>query len=236
MHIAVVEDRKEDRDLLLELLKKYELENDCRFQVTCYGDGMSLLDEYQAIFDIVMMDIEMPGMDGMEAAKKLRELDSSTCLIFITNLAQYAIRGYEVDAMDFLVKPLQYFPFSLHLKKAIHACGLWKQRYIGVDTPKGIVKVPLEHLYYVESEKHYLVSHTQSGDLRSRGTIKDMLEELPKESFARCHASFIVNLNYVERVGRSGVLIHGATLPVSRSCYKDLMDAFARYLGGRRGW
>ena len=230
LHIAIVEDNEVDTRIVLENLHQYELDNGCSFQTTCFPDGTSFLEKYEPVFDIVMMDIEMPGMDGMDTARKLRELDPSVCLIFITNLAQYAISGYEVDAIDFILKPLQYFQFSTRLDKAIRTCGLWKERSVVVETQSSLVRLPLDEIYYVESEKHYLTFH------RSRGTIKSVMADLPQETFTRCHASYLVNLEYVERIDRKQVLVHGKTLPVSRACQKSLMDTFTRYLGGKRGW
>lgn len=236
LHIAIVEDNKADSDLLQELLHQYEQDNSCRFQITCFSNGMSFLDEYEAKYDIILMDIEMPQLDGMSTAKRLREIDSTVCLIFITNLAQYAINGYEVDAIDFLLKPLEYFQFSLRLHKAIHICGLWKERSIAVDTQDALIRLPLNEIYYVESEKHYLTFRTKRGEYRSRGTIKTVMGELPRETFARSHSSYLVNLGYVERIERKQVIVHGMALPVSRACRQELIDAFTRYLGGEHGW
>ena len=236
LHIAIVEDNEMDTGILLENLHQYELDNGCSFQTTCFPNGTGFLEKYKPVYDIVMMDIEMPGMNGMDTARRLRELDPSVCLIFITNLAQYAISGYEVDAIDFILKPLQYFQFSTRLDKAIRTCGLWKERSVVVETQSSLVRLPLDEIYYVESEKHYLTFHAKRGDYRSRGTIKSIEADLPQEAFARCHASYLVNLEYVEQIDRKQVLVHGKTLPVSRACQKSLMDAFTRFLGGKRGW
>ena len=235
LQIAIVEDNPEDARQLISLLQQYGQERHCAFRITRFSDGMSFLDEYQGKWDIVMMDVEMPHMDGMSAAKRLRQVDERVCLIFITNLAQYAITGYEVNAMDYLLKPLAYFPFSRRLDRAIHNCRLWKERSIGVETQSGLVRLPLGEIWYVESEKHYLIFHTQSGDVRSRNTLRMLQKELPEESFQRAHASYLVNLAHVERIERQQVLVHGTWLPVSRSCAKSLMDAFTRYLGREQG-
>ena len=200
LNIAIVEDNAEDSRILRELLSRYEQENGCNFQISCFSDGMSFLDDYEPKYDIVMMDIEMPRMDGMVTARALRAQDPAVCLIFITNLAQYAISGYEVDAIDFLLKPLQYFPFSTRLEKAIRTCGLWKERSVAVETQNSLVRLPLDEIYYVESEKHYLTFHTKQGDYRSRGTIKSLIPELPQETFSCCHASYLVNLLHVEQI------------------------------------
>lgn len=236
LRIAIVEDCDADAERLREYLNRYAREHASEFSVARFADGMRFLDGYEPVYDIVMMDIEMPRMDGMATARRLRELDGSVCLIFVTNLSQYAIDGYEVDAIDFLLKPLQYFQFSQRLDKAVRVCELRRGRSIAVDTQEGKLRLRLNEIYYVESQKHYLIFHARGENFRSRGTIKELMKELPGEAFALCHASFLVNLEYVERIETQQVTVHGETLPVSRSCRQGLLDAFARYLGGRRGW
>ncbi|MBR1813100.1 MAG: response regulator transcription factor [Lachnospiraceae bacterium] len=119
IRIAVVEDEKEYSDQLFSYLERFRKETHQAVSAELFCDGMSFLDEYKGDFDIVFMDIAMPHMNGLEAAKKLRQVDGIVCLIFITTLAQYAIRGYEVDALDFLVKPVTYELFRLKLEKAL---------------------------------------------------------------------------------------------------------------------
>ncbi len=236
LYIAIVEDNEADRSVLLEFLRQYEEDNGCSFQITWFPDGVSFLEEFKPVYDIVMMDIEMPGLGGMDTARRLREVDPTVCLIFVTNLAQYAINGYEVDAIDFMLKPLQYYQFSVRLSKAIRTCDLRKERSVSIETPSSLVRLPLDEIYYVESDKHYLTYHAVRGDFRCRGQLKSLMAELPGEMFARCHASYLVNLEHVERIDRNQVFVHGKALPVSRACQKSLMDAFTRFLGGRRGW
>ena len=123
MKIAIVEDNSASAEKLRGYLRQYGEENQKEFDITLFGDAVSFLDRYSP-FDMVFMDIELPGMDGMEAARRLREVDLQAILLFVTNMARFAVKCYEVDAMDYLVKPVQYGSFSLKLRRAL---ARWEQ-------------------------------------------------------------------------------------------------------------
>lgn len=230
--IAIVEDCPEDSDLLVEYLTRYEQEQGEGFRIEQFSNGLNFVEDYRPDYDIVLMDIEMPYLDGMATARKLREMDSAVCLIFVTNMAQYAIEGYEVGALDYLLKPIPYQHFALKLERAIRNREARRERYFGIQSPEGFIRLPVSHIYYVVSEKHYLCFTTQEGIYRQRGSLKELSTQLPGQTFARCHTSYLVNMDYVERVGQSTVTVKGQELPISRTCKKEFMDSFARYLGG----
>lgn len=121
VNVAIVEDEDAAAAILSNCLDKYASakREGVEFSVCRYHDAVSFLENYRSRFDIVFMDIQLPDLDGMEAAKKLRRLDSSVTLIFVTNMANFAVRGYEVDALDFIVKPVEYFSFALKLDRAL---------------------------------------------------------------------------------------------------------------------
>lgn len=118
LRVAVVEDETEYRGLIQEMVGRYAKEYDLQIQTTAFPDGRELVQNYHK-FDILLMDIEMPHLNGMEAAQKIRELDKEVVIVFITNMAQYAIKGYEVDALDFILKPLNYYTFSMRFTRAV---------------------------------------------------------------------------------------------------------------------
>ena len=109
VRIAIVEDKEVDAQQLKGYIMQFQNESCIPMYVTHFSNGMNFLDEYTNDFDVVFMDIEMPHLNGMETAKKLRKVDASVALVFITNMAQYAIAGYEVSAVDFMVKPVGYY-------------------------------------------------------------------------------------------------------------------------------
>ena len=120
--VAIVEDEKQAADLLASYLERYGSENEISFNVVHYSDAEAFLTDFRCQFDMVFMDIEMPCIDGMNAAHRLRKIDDMVALVFVTNLARYAINGYEVEALDYVLKPLSYEAFSLKIRKIISYC------------------------------------------------------------------------------------------------------------------
>ena len=119
MRIAIVEDEQACADTLQKYLQQYGQEFSQELDVTQYENGAVFLREFRSQFDIILLDISMPVMDGMETARQIRKIDSDVVLLFVTSLSQYAIRGYEVNAMDYILKPVSYFAFSQRLNRAM---------------------------------------------------------------------------------------------------------------------
>lgn len=116
---AIVDDEQAARDLLQGYIKRYAAEHGIGFDVSLFSDGLDFLASSKGGFDIVYMDIDMPDLDGMKTAEKLRAVDSSVVIVFVTNMMQFAVKGYEVGALDFLVKPVTYDNFALKLRRAV---------------------------------------------------------------------------------------------------------------------
>lgn len=112
IHIAIVEDEESYVRQLLEYIERFQQEHFQEIKTSIFRDGDEILEKYSADYDIILMDIQMQFVDGMTAAEKIREMDKSVILMFITNMTSYAVKGYEVDALDYMVKPVEYFSFS----------------------------------------------------------------------------------------------------------------------------
>lgn len=230
--VAIVEDQQDDFNLLSSYIRKYGEEKNLIFDIVHFSNGLNFIDEYTGDFEVVFMDIEMPHMDGMETARKLREMDASVSLVFVTNMIQYAIDGYEVDAMDFMVKPVKYYNFAQKLEKAITHAKRRTEKNIVVHTQDGVSVIPAKEIFYVEKERNYLILHTERGIFRERGTISELAEELADMGFSKCFSSCIVNLAYVSDLKKDTLVVHGTVLPISRRQKKDFMVDFAGYYGG----
>ena len=195
-----------------------------------YSDGDEIEEKYKAVYDIILMDIQMRFMDGMTAAERIRKHDKEVIIIFITNMIQYALKGYEVDAMDFIVKPVEYFSFSSKLKRAIDRLPEKETKYISVPVETGVRKIPLGEVYYVESLGHNLIFNMKSEVLSTRGTMKELEKELSGYGFFRVSKSFIVNMKYAEGIKEGNCLIYGKLIPVSRQKKKEFMETLMEYI------
>ena len=183
--IAVVEDESMYADQLREYLEQYERENGETFEITVYSDGDEIVHKYKAQFDIILMDVEMKFMDGMSAAEEIRKVDTEVVIIFITNMAQYAIRGYAVDALDYVLKPVSYFAFSQRLARAIGRMKRREQKLLTVNIKGGTVRLDVSNIYYIESQGHNLIFHTASGEYEAAGTMRDVEDRLASLDFVR---------------------------------------------------
>ena len=233
IRIAIVEDDPADLAQEREFLKRFEEESGQSFQVRPFTDPAAFLDDYSPDYDMIFLDIELPHLSGIEAARRLREFDSAVTLIFLTNMEQCAVHGYEVDALDFVVKPINYYRFSSMMKKALRRIDKSREKEILVRSSTRITRLPISQLYYVEIRDHLLIFHSQQGDLDAWGKLSDVERELEGHDFIRCNNSNLVNLRYVSAMEGDTVVVAGSRLPVSQRRRKSFCDCVIHYLSGK---
>lgn len=229
--IAIVEDYPESREKLKQYIERYQDEHDLVIQCREFSNGLNFVSDYTADYDVIFMDIEMPHMDGMTAAKKIRKVDENVCLIFVTNLSQYAIEGYEVHALDFVVKPVNYQNFAMKLEKALEYCKRFKVREYVINDGSGIVRINIEDLYYVEVIDHVLIYHTKQGDFQERNSLNIKEKELEAYGFARCNKSFLINMRHATAIYGNEVIVHGIPIAIGRIKRKEFMNKLTEFMG-----
>ncbi|GAA0799728.1 LytTR family DNA-binding domain-containing protein [Faecalicatena orotica] len=230
IRIAIVEDDKNSVDMLEDYIGRYQKEKKRKITTEYFRDGLEFISEYKACYDLILMDIEMPHLNGLDAARKLRMMDMHVCLIFITNMAQYAINGYEVQALDFMVKPVGYFNFSLKLDKVIRICDRQQSKYIFIPADEGNMKLDVDEILYIESYKHYLFLHTERGEFKIRSTMSDFMEKLPEDRFSCCSKSYCVNMGCITCFRSEFVKVNDVELRISRTYKKSFLDKMTTYI------
>lgn len=163
------------------------------------------------------MDIKMGGLNGFEASKRMRMLDQKVILIFITNFVQFAINGYEVNALDFILKPISHQSFNLRMHKAVAAATKSCDSYISIPIAYGFMRIAINDIYYVGVYGHQLNFSTIAGEIETRGRLSDYEKALSGHGFLRCNKSCIINLKYIERVEGKTITIAGRKLYISRN-------------------
>jgi DNA-binding LytR/AlgR family response regulator len=164
----------------------------------------------------------------MEAAAEIRKKDDEVVIVFITNLSQYAIKGYAVGALDYVLKPINYFEFSQSLDKALMRTKKAAAEYITLRANRGLQKLSIAKIKYVESRDHTLIYHTFTGKIAVTGTLKNAEKSLGK-SFFRCHSGYLVNLSCVDAIFSGSVIVSGEQIPLSRSRRESFKQAFSDY-------
>ncbi len=233
LKIAIVEDEKQYQASLVEHLSKFEKLHKEQFVVRTFYDGIDILDDYKADYDVIFLDIHMKHQDGMTTAKKIRKLDENVIIIFITALAQYAIEGYKVNALDFILKPVVYEQFEVAMEKVLQTCRKYqREKQIIVMDGSAKRKVSTDEIFYIEVIGHEMFFYTSHGVYHQKGlTLKDMSAELEEFHFVKSGQSQLVNLRYVEKISGDAVSVPGADIYLSRSRKKEFIEAFAEYVG-----
>lgn len=234
IRIAIVEDDSKAAELLTQYLKKFENEQNVAIKATAFGNGTSFLYSSEKIFDLVFMDIDMPGMNGIEVSHRLRETDDNISIVFLTNLKQYAISGYKVNALDFLVKPLSYLSFETLMKKFLkHMQKSESGGKIFIKSSYCMKRILIDDIDYIDVYLHGITIHQRGGEEeKTWGNLSDYEKLLPADRFIKCSGHCIVNLDCVKKIeGSLLTLESGQQIPISRNKKSELTTAFMRYIG-----
>ena len=232
IHIAIVDDDATSIEKLKGYLVEYQREVGEEISVTAFLDGDELVENYKAEYDIILLDVEMRFMDGMTAAGIIRESDPEVIIIFITNMAQYAIKGYQVNATDYVLKPVSYFSFTQSLERAIVRIKKRVHNFIAIGIKGGTVKLQVGDICYVESQGHRMSFHTRTQEFVTLATMKEIEEKLKDFNFFRCNKGSLLNLAFVDSVQDGCVIVNGERLGISRARKKEFMEELTNYLGG----
>ena len=232
LSIAIVDDVRSEAEYLASFVERYGNENNEKMKIARFKSGFDFLDGYKAVYDAVFLDIEMPDIDGMAAARKLRDFDNDIIIIFVTNIAKYAIQGYSVGALDYLLKPPKYADIKMRMN-IISKRKRLNDYSIVIPYQGGERKLTSGEIVYVESRGHDIIFHTDGDEILWKGTtLKRVESELTEHGFYRCNNCYLVNLRYCTEIKDNSVMVNGEELQISRARKKGFMVALVNALGG----
>ena len=229
VRVAIVEDDQTASKTLSDYLLRYAEENHITFRIKAFDNAISMLNNYTAEYDIIFMDIRMPYINGMDAAHKLRALDQKVLLIFVTSLTQYAIEGYEVNALNYIVKPVNYYDFALKLSRAVSRVPQTSGSQLVITTKTGVIRLNPEDIRYVESEGHHLIFHTLDGEYTQYSSLSKLEEKLLKYDFVRCNSCYLMNPRFVRNVKGYTAILDNCELKISQPRKKSFVQALDYY-------
>ena len=227
VNIAIIEDNLDDFRKLKDCLDRYV--TDCRydFSIQHFPSGEAFLASHLS-FHLIFMDIELPGISGLETSKKLREENSDAILVLVTNMVQYAIHGYAVKAIDYIVKPVMYEQLALKMSGFLSMIKR-RQKSILIKQKNVLTKINIHEIRFIEVFKHDLYIQMENEKINCRGTLAEYETELDGCGFIKCSQSCLVNLFFVQKISGDNIYVDGHSIQVSRREKKAFQDAFIRY-------
>ena len=231
INVAIIDDEPSCSEHLISLLERYSKEMNVLFSTHVFPSAEAFLDNYKPVYDLVFMDIDLPGDNGIKATRKLREYDSKVILYFATYLAQFAIEGYKVNAKDYFVKPIKYYDLKMDLDQA---CPLIEkdtdQGALNISVNNGVRRIPLSDIRYIETKGHTLIYHLRDDALEARGnSLKSMERKLATYGFACCHTSYLVNLDYCQSIAGDALFVGSDEIKITRTKKKEFVKRLADY-------
>ncbi len=224
--IAICEDEKEQQELLKIYIDQIFERLAVKYKVDIFSSGEELLENYSKDTDVLLLDIQMGQINGMDTARTIRVLDDKVEIIFITSLIEYALEGYEVRAYRYLIKPVKYENLKENIINCIKEVDI-KNKYIMVKEQGNQIKLNINEITYVEVQKETITIHTLNEVYKTNGTMINIEKEIDCSRFFRCHKSFLVNLEHVKSIKQYvAILENGEEVPISRYRFKETKDKF----------
>jgi two-component system response regulator LytT len=228
--IAIVDDERSDSSALKALVDTYFQQNRQAYMIHVFNGALDFIRSTEN-HDIVFMDIRMDKLDGLEVARIMRKINTDSVLIFVTHMAQLAIKGYEVDALGFIVKPADQGSINYVLDKAMKRLEGVSNAAFALKTSDSIVSLSTNDIIYVEVFDHNLVYHTTKGNYDIRGRLSDVMKRLDPKRFIMCNRSYVVNLRYVSNINNDFLVVDGTQISISKSHRKEILQHFSNFLG-----
>lgn len=229
MKLVICDDNAADAAYVSNLAESWGREKGIAAELITFSSAEALLFAWEENrdMDVLLLDIEMGGMSGLELAKRLRQRGARMQIIFLTGYMDYIAEGYDVEALHYLLKPVNRERLSRVLDRAAERISV-RESMLLLPLPDGAVQLPLYEIRYLEVMRNYTTVHGNE-DYIVKKSLNELAGQLD-ESFYRIHRSFMVNLRFVRRIAREEVTLKdGTALPLSRKHYEGLNRALIAY-------
>ena len=235
VNLVICDDEPSARSLICKYVERFSEESGETFAITQFKNGEDLLHDYPVNCDIILIDILMDMLNGIETAARLRQIDKDVCIIFITQTPQYALNAYKVHALGYLTKPVSYQDLCYELNEALRRLSVNKDEYIILKNQSETIKLNIRDIVFVEAQNHKLRFVMSNNEVHYYyGKLVDIEQQLENKYYFRCHRAYLLNLRWLNRVeGNDAILATGYTVPVSKSRRNELIQHLTDYLGNQ---
>jgi len=230
LKIGICDDEALERSYLTQLVNEYGLLHNQKVSITTYESAENFLFEDDQL-DIILLDIQMSGITGMDLARKIRTYDSDVPLIFITGVSDYISEGYDVKAQHYLLKPVKQEKLFEVLDRAISSLEQVEATMV-LNTENGIKKIKHNDIVFVESIGHYVELFCNKQSVRVKQSLSHIEEQLG-EGFIKVHRSYLANLEHIRHITKTEIIFDdGNSIPLSRRRYSEINQRFIKYHKG----
>lgn len=231
-NIAICDDEILQRLNIVNKLKSVLKHFDFNYEIEQFNSGGNLLFS-KSYFDIIFLDIKMKELSGIDTAKKLREKNNNSKIIFITSFKEYVFEAFDVSAFHYLLKPVSEDKILKIINRFLTSIQKEKNKdlYITITKCRQVIKVLLSSIYFFEMQNRIVIIHTTNGPIEYYDKISNVEEKIPCSDFFRCHRSYIVNLKYVMKFDRKSITLdNNAKIMLSQNRYDEFSKTFLIYL------
>jgi len=237
--VAVCDDDLSVLNELSVLVNKYRVENNQEIVYAAFQSPLELLAEVEKgmSWDVLFLDILMPGENGIDVAKEIRQFDANVKIIFLTSSSEFAVQSYMVNAYFYQLKPIWKESFYRLMDSVVSECEKNESAYLILRCKNGITRINLEELKYCEVMGRTLMFHMEDGQVHERmGSLEELWEQLiPYDCFMRPHRSFLVNMEFVQNISYKAITMSDCTeIPIPHGKYSEVKDKFLEYTFSRK--
>ena len=231
--VAICDDSPAD----LQILHRYldEFKNAVPLEIVSYGDGKELADDYKEknTFDLIILDMMMEPLNGIETARRIRKTDPDVTLLIVTATVEYAIEGYTVNASRYIVKPIEKNEFFRTLHNICALLEKRKEHIFSFPSINGFTRLKLDDIYYFESQLRQIRVVSSLGAYTYTGKISQIEEQTKEHGFIRIHKSFIANMHHIHNIFKDSVTMDNKdVLPLSKHKHKEVQQHFLNFVEG----